>query len=295
MARRPRLNICGATYHVMSRGNRKAIVFEDERDRRVFADILAEASERYGVPVLAECRMGNHFHLVVLTPSGNLSAFMRHVDGVYTQYSNRRHQRVGHLFQGPFKSVIIENDIHLLAALAYVLMNPVDAGLVEEPEQWKWSSYSPTIGLAPLPSYLSLDWLDTLFPTASRNESQLQFHDFMSGSGTYESYLQQTMPAIGSAQFRQAIRSFIGERLHGADLPRSYKSVFRPSLEELFAEVESKEDRQQAIQRAHVIYGYKQAEIGRALCLHPASVSRLLCALRNEGRQRLDAMLKNDT
>jgi len=279
----------------MSRGNRKTIVFDDDRDRRVFAGILAEASERYGVPVLAECRMWSHFHLVVLTPRGNLSAFMRHVDGVYTQYSNRRHGRVGHLFQGPFKSVIIENDIHLLAALAYVLMNPVDAGIVAEPGQWKWSSYSPTIGLASLPPYLSLDWLDTLFPASSRKESQSQFHVFMSGSGTYESYLQQTMPAIGSAQFRQAIRSFIGERLHGADLPRSYKSVFRPSLEELFADVESKKDRQQAIQRAHVIYGYNQTEIGRALCLHPASVSRLLCAFRNEGRQGLDAMLKNDT
>jgi REP element-mobilizing transposase RayT len=279
----------------MSRGNRKAIVFEDERDQCVFADIVTEASERYGVPVLAECRMGNHFHMVVLTPRGNLSAFMRHVDGVYTQYSNRRHQRVGHLFQGPFKSVIVENDIHLLAAVAYVLMNPVDAGLVQEPGQWKWSSYSATIGLAPLPPYLSLDWLDTLFPTASRNESQLQFHVFMSGSGTYESYLQHTTPAIGSAQFRQAIRSFIGESFHGADLPRSYKSVFRPSLEELFAEVESKKDRQQAIQRAHVIYGYKQAEISRALCLHPGSVSRLLCALRNEGRERVEAMLKKDT
>jgi putative transposase len=279
----------------MSRGNRKATVFEDDRDRNVFANILTEASARYGVPVLAECRMGNHFHLVVVTPRANLSAFMRHVDGVFTQYSNRRHRRVGHLFQGPFKSVIVENDIHLLGSLAYVLRNPVDAGIVEMPEQWKWSSYSATIGLRPVPPYLSLEWLDRLFPSASRNESRLHFQSFMSGPATYEWYLQQTMPAIGSAQFRQAIRSFIGERLHGADLPRSYKSVFRPPLEELFGDVSTKMDRQQAIQRAHVIYGYKQAEIGRALGLHPGSVSRLLCALRREGQERVADALKKDT
>src|SRR5262245_47391287 len=110
----------------MARGNRKQTIFEDDRDRRRFLRIVDDACDRYSVRILGYSLMGNHFHLVPLTPLGNLSPFMRQVDGVFTQYSNWRHRRVGHLLQGPFKSVIVENDLHLVTAIAYVVMNPVD-------------------------------------------------------------------------------------------------------------------------------------------------------------------------
>jgi REP element-mobilizing transposase RayT len=289
------LNIEGASYHVMARGNRKQIIFESDRDRTRFLEILSEAVERYAVLLLGHSLMGNHFHLVVTTPRGNLSAFMRQVDGTFTQYSNWCHQRVGHLLQGPFKAVLIEDDIHLLTALAYVLMNPVDAGLCASPSDWAWSSYRATAGLTPVPPALSIEWLDRLFPTSSREESQRRFGEFMQGARNYPSYLQLSTPAVGSDPFRERIRSYIGDQMFAARVPRSYKSLFRPALEELFRDAATRAERKLIIQRAHVVHGYRLSEIARSLGMHPASVSRILCSVRRDGRRRVEEMLKNGT
>ena len=285
MPRAPRLKILGATYHVMARGNRKQVIFESERDRIKFLQILSDAVERYGVLLLAYCLMGNHFHLVVVTPRANISAFMRQVDGVFTQYSNWRYQRVGHLLQGPFKAVIVENDIHLLTALAYVMINPVEAGLAPNAFAWRWSSFRATAGLSAAPSFLSIDWIDRLFPASSRAESQQRFETFMNGTPDFQSYLDLNVPAVGSQPFMERIRSYVGEMLFKRDVPRSYKAIFRPSLDELFRDVRSKGERQLVIERAHVVHGYRLSEIARSLCLHPASVSRILCAGRRATRR----------
>lgn len=295
MPRPPRLNIEGASYHVMARGNRQQLIFESERDRIRFLEILTEAVERYGVVLLGHCLMGNHFHLVITTPRGNVSAFMRQIDGTFTQYSNWRYQRVGHLLQGPFKAVLIEDDIHLLTALAYVLMNPVDADLCESPSHWPWSSYRATVGLAPMLPMLSIEWLDRLFPSSSREESQQRFAEFMQGARNYQSYLQLSTPAVGSEVFRQRIRSYIGDQLFAVRVPRSYKSLFRPTLEELFSDTPNRCERRLMIERAHVVHGYRLGEIARALGMHPASVSRILCSVRREGRKRVEERLKNGT
>lgn len=285
MPKSPRLRIRGATYHVMARGNRKGTIFTDDRDRHRFRQILSEARERYEVTVHADCQMSSHFHLVVTTPHANISEFMKHVDGVYTQYFNWRHEQVGHLLQGPFKSILIDTDNYLLVAAAYVVMNPVDAGIVTHPGLWKWSSYRATAGLDPVPTYLSLDLLDAVFPAATREESQQHYCAFIDGN--YAPELWPAAPAVGSARFRQTVRSFIGEKLYMASLPRSYRALFRPSLEELFGGMVSKRDRTALMQRAHVIHGYTMAEIARALRLHPASVSRIICKLRREGETRI--------
>ena len=285
MPRAPRLRIQGATYHVMARGNRKQAIFESERDRIRFLAILSDAVDRYDVLLLGYCLMGNHFHLVVVTPRGNISAFMRQVDGVFTQYSNWRYQRVGHLLQGPFKAVIVENDLHLLTALAYVMINPVEAGLVPKASGWRWSSFRATVGLSAAPSFLSIEWIDRLFPASSRAESQQRFETFMNGTPNFESYLDLNVPVVGSQAFRARIRSYVGEMLFKRDVPRSYKAIFRPSLDELFRDVQSKSERLLVIERAHVVHGYRLAEIARSLALHPASVSRILCSGRRAIRQ----------
>lgn len=124
MGRDPRVLIRGATYHVMNRGNRKERIFEDDRDRRRFLRIFVAEKERYGVDFLGGCPIGNHFHAIVTTPHGNLSDFMEQLDGQFAKYSNWRYGRVGHLFQGRFRGVLIEHDIQLLTALCYVFFNP---------------------------------------------------------------------------------------------------------------------------------------------------------------------------
>jgi len=286
MGKHRRLNIRGATYHAMARGNRKEPIFLDDLDREHFLEVVEEAAERYRVGVIVYCLMGNHFHLIVQTPDGNLSAFMRHVDGVYAQDFNWRYHLVGHVLQGPFRCVMIEGRCHLLSAVAYVVMNPVEAGLVAAPEAWPWSSYRAMAGLGEPPVYLSLDWIDRVFPASTRHESQTQFAEIISGGGRWKSFLDSGTPAVGPQAFRARIRAYIGETLFTADVPRSYKALFRPSLDELFAHVANKDERNQAIQRASVIHGYKLSEIARFLELHPNSVSRLLISLRRDSRRR---------
>lgn len=156
MSRPQRIEFPGAVYHVTARGDRRELIFEDDDDRRALLGVVAQAMARFDAQVLAYCLMGNHYHFVLYTRQGNLSRLMRHVNGVFTQAFNRRHGKVGHLFQGRFKAVLVDRDAYLLQACRYVELNPVRAGLVPEPGRWLWSSYCAHVGLAPTPP-----WLDT--------------------------------------------------------------------------------------------------------------------------------------
>ncbi len=141
MARPLRIEYPGAVYHITSRGNEKKPVYKDDQDRENFLFILDKVNKRYHWLCHAYCLMDNHFHLLIETPDGNLSIGMRQLNGVYTQAFNKRHRRVGHLFQGRYKAILIQKDSHLLEVCRYVVQNPVRAGLAEDPGQWRWSSY----------------------------------------------------------------------------------------------------------------------------------------------------------
>ena len=107
--------------------------------------------------------MSNHYHLLVETPEGNLAQGMRHYNGVYTQRFNRRHQRVGHVFQGRYKAIIVQKESYLLELARYIVLNPVRAGMVRNAKDWPWSSYRSTAGFsAPLP-WLQTDWILSAF------------------------------------------------------------------------------------------------------------------------------------
>ena len=125
MARPLRIVYPGAYYHITCRGNERKAIYRDERDRSVFLDKLRTSLEIYQVRVHAYVLMGNHFHLIVETPRGNLSEFMRHFNISYTSAYNRRHHRVGHLYQGRYKAILIDEDSYLLELSRYVHLNPV--------------------------------------------------------------------------------------------------------------------------------------------------------------------------
>lgn len=163
----------------MNRGNRKAQIFIDDLDRRRFSRILLEEQKTHGVKVCSECQMGTHFHLIVTTPRGNLSDFVGAFEGRFADYSNRRHGNVGHLYQGRFVDVVIEDDVQLLTALCYVFLNPVSAGLVTRIEDYPWSTYRATAGLGPAPPYLSLEWLESLYPGEPLKDAQQHFRALM--------------------------------------------------------------------------------------------------------------------
>jgi REP element-mobilizing transposase RayT len=155
------LEFAGALYHVTARGNERHNIFlgNIDDDRAAFLDILTATCERFNWICHAYCLMTNHYHLLVETPDANLSKGMRHLNGVYTQYINRTHARVGHLFQGRFKAILVERDSYLLEIARYVVLNPVRAGMVETPGEWPWSSYQATVGDVPAPAFLATDWL----------------------------------------------------------------------------------------------------------------------------------------
>src|SRR3989338_752543 len=146
MARPLRIEFPGAFYHVTSRGDRQEAIYEDNEDRRSYLGILGDVVERFNWLCYTYCLMENHYHLVIETLEGNLSKGMRHLNGVYTQVSNRRHNRVGHLFQGRYKAILIDKDSYWLEVSRYVVLNPVRAGMVKEPGGWPWSSYNATVG-----------------------------------------------------------------------------------------------------------------------------------------------------
>ncbi len=119
MSRPIRIEFSGALYHVTSRGDRREAIYEDDEDRIRFLEILQNVITDFNWTCHAYCLMTNHYHLVIETPDANLSKGMRQLNGVYTQASNRRHQRSGHLFQGRYKAILVDADAYLLELSRY--------------------------------------------------------------------------------------------------------------------------------------------------------------------------------
>ena len=125
MARALRIQYPGAYYHVTCRGNERREIYKDDEDRKLFKEKLKVSLEVYAVEVLSYVLMSNHFHLLISTPQGNLSEFMRHFNISYTSAYNRRHRRSGHLYQGRYKAFLIDADSYLVAVSRYIHLNPI--------------------------------------------------------------------------------------------------------------------------------------------------------------------------
>jgi len=145
MARPLRLEYPGALYHVTSRGNVQDEIYLCDEDRDQFIDLLRDEVVQQGWICYAWCLMDNHYHFLVETPESNLSRGMQRLNGRYTQAFNRRHGRVGHVFQGRYKGILVEKESHLLELCRYIVLNPVRAGMVSEVGDWAWSSYHSVI------------------------------------------------------------------------------------------------------------------------------------------------------
>lgn len=159
MARQLRITYEGAVYHITARGNEQRPIVRDDRDRAEWRRTLAQMVEHYRVVCHAWVLMDNHYHLLLETPTPNLSRAVRHLNGVYTQRFNRRHQRVGHLFQGRFKAILVEREAYLLELCRYLVLNPVRANIAAHPRDWAWSSYRATAGDEAAPAWLHTEWI----------------------------------------------------------------------------------------------------------------------------------------
>jgi len=147
MARQPRLALPGYPHHVIQRGNNRQPIVLDETDRRMLYSLWLEESQRHKVAVNAYVLLDNHFHMLLTPPSDEaMSLMMQSVGRSYVRYFNKRHNRSGTLWEGRYKSSLIDSEAYLLTCMAYIDLNPVRAGLAESAEDFSWSSYKHLAG-----------------------------------------------------------------------------------------------------------------------------------------------------
>ena len=178
MPRRPRIQLAGALYHVTIRGNNRAAVFLDDDDRREFVDRLGRAKRRHGWVLHAYCLMSNHYHLLVETPEPNIAKGMQWLNSSYSHWFNQGHGRIGHLFQRRYADRLLVSEEHRREVLRYIPLNPVRGGLCERPEQWPWSSYAATVGLARREPFLSVRPTLALF-SSDIAAARLRYRDWV--------------------------------------------------------------------------------------------------------------------
>ena len=202
---------------------------------------------------------------------------MRQLNGVYTQKYNWRHSKTGHIFQGRYKSILVEKENYLLELCRYVVLNPVRANMVEKPEQWKWSSYRATIGIKSVPDYLMVDWILGLFGS-KKGEAQKRYRQFVregihQGSPWEE---LQGQVLLGEEGFIDKFKDLLSDKERIKEIPKSQRYVSRPRLSKIFPEGEAKSRRDRHIHTAHVKYGYTLKEIADHLRIHYTTMSKAM-------------------
>ena len=296
MSRPLRIEFPGAVYHVTTRGNRREPIFENDSDRATLMRILGDAMLRFDARLLAFCLMGNHYHLVLCTQRANLSQVMRHVNGVYTQSFNRRHTKVGHVFQGRFKAILVDRDAYLLEVCRYVDLNPVRARLTDDPTAWRWSSCRMHLGMDESPAWLdSAVLLAYLIGRDVRSVQDLQAarqlyaesvaagrdtplweqalrQQIYLGDDAFVTRMQARAPAgVGDASDRQlAMPSHSGTG--AGSIPREQT---RPP-QTMQHWLNTSQTREQALRQAHVEGGLTLTAMARELGLSVSRVSRLV-------------------
>ncbi|MFT4712670.1 MAG: REP element-mobilizing transposase RayT [Candidatus Azotimanducaceae bacterium] len=277
MSRPVRIEFPGANYYVTSKGNGEKAVFRDDEDRAVFLNVIDTVVSRLEWIIHSYVLMGNHYHLVVECPNANLSKGMRQLNGVYTQYFNRRHGVEGPLFKGRFKSILFEKQSYLLLLCRHAVLSPVRSEAVTSPQKYRWSSYRAHIGLVK-----PLRWLctDTLLGQFGKREkdNQRKYRDFVKLNTHEPSPLEgrAAQVLLGSPAFVEEMQPILNGEKVAKRGPRAVKR--RRSLSSLCKNVENKakDERNKVIRRAHIDHAYTLKEIGDYLGLHYTTVSKVV-------------------
>jgi REP element-mobilizing transposase RayT len=277
MARPLRIEYPGALYHVTSRGNARRKIFKDDTDREYFLTVLELVLRRYNWICHGYCLMYNHYHLLLETPEGNLSRGMRHLNGVYTQAYNRRHNKTGHIFQGRYKAILVEKEGYLLELCRYVALNPVRARAVAKPQEWKWSSYGATAGMKKIPTYLTVDWILGQFDKG-RKESEKRYREFVLAGIKEKSPWRELKGQIllGGEGFTEKFKALLTKKEDIKEIPRIQRHAGRQRIADLFNKEKkvTRKVRNKRIYNAHIRYGYTLKEIAEYLGVHYTTVSK---------------------
>jgi len=274
MSRPIRIEYPDALYHITARGDRREDIFEDDQDRQAFLQTLDQVVAQFGWLCYAWCLMDNHYHLLIQTPNGNLSKGMRQLNGVYTQASNRRHQRVGHIFQGRFKAILVDSDAYLLELSRYVVLNPVRAGMVKKPADWRWSSYRATVGLEAPADWLAAEGVLAMF-AQRRSLAQQRYAEFVSEGIKAESPWANLKGQVflGDEAFVNRMQAHIRQCKDDVQIPQAQRKPMPPPL----AQIEKRApDRDTAIIAAYATGGYSYQQLADHFGVHFTTVGRIV-------------------
>lgn len=274
MVRPLRLEFDGALYHVTSRGDRREDIYEDDLDCILFLFLFSEVCDRHNWICHSYCLMSNHYHLLIETPDGNLSKGMRQLNGVYSQRYNCRHNLVGHVFQGRYHAILIEKEAHLKELARYVVLNPVRARMVENIEQWQWSSYRAMIAKTSKPIWLETDWLLSTFH-ANRTRAIQAYIKFVAAGNGMPSPLEgrKNSLILGSDEFIETNLARLELPDDLTEFTKAEKSRPAQSIEWYQTNADSRND---GIVAAYNSGRYSMKEIGDCFGLGYSMVSRII-------------------
>jgi len=274
MARPLRIEYSGAIYHVTARGNAQGDIYMNDRDRQLFLDVFGQVCRHFNWCCHAYCLMGNHYHLVIETPDANLSKGMRQLNGIYTQSFNRNHQRVGHVFQGRYKAIMVDKDSYLLEVIRYVILNPVRVHITKTAGQWAWSSYHSMIGRASPPDWVSRDWVLSQFGRRV-SVAQKRFIKFVK-EGYRQGDLWKNLRHqiyLGDERFIEKLEQRVDKNKDLTEIPRQQRRLNGKPLKYY---LEKYQERDKAIIAAFNSGQYTQKKIASAFGIHYSSVSKIL-------------------
>ncbi len=228
--------------------------------------------------------MSNHYHILVETVDGHLSRGMRQLNGLYTQRFNRCYGLVGHLFQGRYKAILVQKDAYLLELSRYVVLNPVRAGMVEQPEEWSWSSYRSTVGLVAAPDWLDTDWLLSRYGR-QRGAAIVAYQQFVMQGRGVRSPLDcvRHQLVLGDDAFVERFRSNLNNNDELGEFSRAHKRVLALSLDEYRQRFQTRDE---AMTAAYLSGAYRMAEIASFFGVHYMTVSRAVHKLEKSMRAR---------
>ncbi|WP_377705154.1 transposase [Pseudoduganella sp. UC29_71] len=246
-------------------------MYLDDKDRLAWLAILARVCKRFNFVVHAFCQMGHHYHLFVETVEGNLSRGMRQLNGVYAQHFNRRHQLVGHLFQGRYHAILVQKEAYLLELARYLVLNPVRANMVQSPAEWPWSSYAYMLGNKEPPEWLDTDSILSRFSSIRIKAVQAYIEFVAAGSGLGSPLLSVSHQLLlGDAEFVERYREW------ATDVPLSGLSKTQRRLAALTLEEYKQRypDRDEAMAKAHFSTVFTMAQIAEFFKVSVRTVSR---------------------
>ena len=301
-----RIEYPGAFYHVTSRGNERGTIFQSNRDREKYLSYLESAHERYGAIIHVYCLMGNHYHLLLETPRGNLSKILHYINGAYTTYFNIKRSRWGHLFQGRFKGILVDKDEYCKELSRYIHLNPVRAGMVRAPLEYPWSSYRYFVGRDKKPKWLTTEFvLGDFGGEGGRGFKKYREYVERGESKEIENPLKKVIAStfLGGKEFIDRIKlGYLGKKeIDRRDLPALRKILRGPSLASIEKAVIKIVGRGHPLFKKICIYlsyqrsGLNLREIGEYFGMQRSAISQLSrrFAETTKGNEELRKVLSN--